>query len=167
MTGLSVIAAPDDLYDRYFGNVLAGPPCFARTYGDTHFKTHTTQRVRSIEIDLSKVNSDGRPNTADHFELGFALMVRTSAEWYGQAASCNTGDNAFECFLEGDGGLFRLTPLANGGLRLETGEAGIALEGESDTIELSGKSGDDRIFDLVPSKDECDDARAFFQGGNE
>jgi hypothetical protein len=158
---------PDSLYDRYFGNVLAGPPCFARTYDETHLKAHSAQRVQSIEIDLSKTNSDGTPNAADRFELGFALMLKTSSEWYGQAASCKASDAGFDCFLEGDGGLFKLTPLPAGGLRLETGDSGIALEGTSDTVELSGKSGDDRTFDLAPAKDECEAARAFFEGGDE
>lgn len=160
-------AASDDLYDQYFANVLDGQPCFARTYDDEHLKTHAAQRVRSIEIDLSKANSDGSPNASDRFELGFALMLKSSPEWYGQAASCKTGDTAFDCFLEGDGGLFRLTPLGNGGLRLETGETGIAIEGATDVVELSGKSGDDKVFDLAPAKDECNSAKAFFEGGNE
>jgi hypothetical protein len=159
-------ATSDDLFNQYFANVLDGAPCYARTYDEAHLKTHGTQRVRSIEIDLSKANSDGTPNAADRFELGFALMLKTSPEWYGQAASCKTSDAGFECFLEGDGGVFRLTPGDGGGLRLETGENGIALEG-SDAIELSGKAGDDRAFDLAPAKDECEAAAAFFQGGNE
>jgi hypothetical protein len=160
-------ATSGDLYDRYFSNVLAGPPCFARTYDDAHLKAHPAQRVRSIEIDLSKTNSDGSPNSPDRFELGFALMLATTSEWYGQSASCKASDTAFECFLEADGGLFRLTPAAGGGLRLETGEAGITIEGASDTIDLSGTEGGDRVFDLLPSKGECDAARAFFEGGNE
>ncbi|HVZ05357.1 hypothetical protein [Hyphomicrobium sp.] len=160
-------AAADDLYDRYFSNVLAGRPCFARTYDDTHSHAHAKQRVRSIEIDLSKANSDGMPNSSDRFALGFALMLKNGAEWYGQAASCKTSDEAFDCYLEADGGLFRLTPLADGGLRLETGDTGLSLEGAADTIELSSKEGDDRVFDLMPSKSECEAARAFLDGGNE
>jgi hypothetical protein len=163
----AVAATSDDLFDRYFAGILDGLPCFARTYEEAHLNAHSTQRVRSIEIDLTRTNSDGTPNAADHFELGFALMLKTSAEWYGQAASCKTGDDAFECFLEGDGGVFRLTPLDNGGLRLETGDNGISLEGASDAVELSGKSGDDRAFDLAPSKQECEDARAFFAGSGD
>lgn len=160
-------ATSSDLYDRYFSNVLAGPPCFARTYDDAHLKTHPAQRVRSIEIDLAKTNSDGSPNSSDRFELGFALMLAASSEWYGQAASCKASDTAFECFLEGDGGIFRLTPAADGGLRLATGETGLTIEGTSDTVELSGTEGGDRVFDLLPSKGECDAAHAFFEGGNE
>jgi hypothetical protein len=159
-------ATADDLFNRYFANVLAGRPCYARTYDNAHLKAHGDQRVRSIEIDLSKENSDGTPVVADRFELGFALMLKTSPEWYGQAASCRTSDDAFECYLEGDGGIFRLIPTEGGGLRLQTGENGISLEG-SDAIELSGKSGDDRVFDLVASKEECEAATVYFQSGNE
>lgn len=160
-------ATPDDLFNRYFANVLDGPPCFARTFDDAHLNAHSTQRVRSIEIDLSKANADGTPNSAERFELGFALMLRTGPEWFGQAASCKTNEENFECFLEGDGGVFRLTPEESGGLRLDTGENGIALEGGAGTVELSGKSGDDRIFELATSKEECESASAFFGGGND
>jgi len=161
-------AAPlSDLYDRYFSNVLDGRPCFARTYDDAHFKKHPHQRIQSIAIELAKTNTDGTPNSADRFELKFALLPLSSPEWYGQTASCKADESAFECYLEADGGLFRLTPAPAGGLRLETGETGLALEGTADTIELSGKTGDDRVFDLTPSKDECDAARAFFEGGAE
>jgi len=164
--GRAIAATSDDLFNRYFANVLDGAPCFARTYSDAHLATHKKQRVRSIEIDLSKANSDGSPNSADRFELGFGLMLKSTPEWYGQAASCKTEDSEFECFLEGDGGVFHLSPVANGGLRLETGENGISLEGSEDTIELSGKDGDDRVFDLAASKEECESAAAYFQGGS-
>src|SRR5262245_12873995 len=44
-------AAADDLFNRYFANVLDGPPCFARTYNAAYLQAHSDQRVRSIEID--------------------------------------------------------------------------------------------------------------------
>jgi hypothetical protein len=159
-------ATSEDLFNKFFANVLDGRPCYAQTFDDGYLAAHTAQRVRSIEIDLSKANSNATPNTADRFELGFALMLKTSPEWYGQAASCKTTDAGFECFLESDGGLFRLTPIAGGGLRLETGDTGIALEG-SDSIQLSGEVREDKAFDLVPSKEECEAATAFFENGNE
>jgi hypothetical protein len=160
-------AALSDLYDRYFSNVLDGRPCFARTYDEARFKKYPGQRVQSIAIELAKANADGTPNSADRFELKFSLLILTNPEWYAQTASCKTNDTVFECYLEADGGLFRLTPNAAGGLRLETGETGLALEGTADTIELSGKTGDDRVFDLIPSKDECEAARVFFEDGAE
>jgi hypothetical protein len=170
-SGVSVLpsaaATSDDLYNSYFENVLDGAPCFARTYDEAHLKDHPAQRVRKIEIDLSKQNSDGTPNSADRFEIGFGLMLTSGPEWYGQAASCKTNDADFECFLEGDGGVLRLSPRDGGGLRLETGENGIALQGGAGEIELSGKTGEDRAFDVAQSKEECRSASAFFEGGNE
>lgn len=163
----ALAASSDDLYDRYFSNVLAGRPCFARTYDKAHLATHTGLRVHSIEVSLAKKNFDGSPNSADRFELEFALTVTSSSEWYGQAAICRTTEASFECFLKADGGLFQLTPQPNGGLRLNTGETGISLEGIADTVELSGKTGEDRSFDLVPSKTECEAAHAFIEGGSE
>lgn len=163
----SSAATSDDLFNSYFANVLDGAPCFARTYDDAHLRDHPAQRVRKIEIDLSKQNSDGTPNSADRFEIGFGLMLTSGPEWYGQAASCKTNDTDFECFFEGDGGVFRLAPQNGGGLRLETGDNGIALQGGAGVIELSGKTGEDRAFDLTLSKEECRSASAFFEGGNE
>ena len=123
--------------------------------------------MRKIEIDLAKTNSDGTPNSPDHFALDFAVMLTSGSDWFGQAASCKTNDADFECNLAGDGGLFRLTPQKDR-LRLETGEEGISIEGLSGgDIELSGKDGIDRSFDLVPSKEECQEAAAFFEGGND
>src|SRR4029078_256587 len=95
---LAAAATPDDLFNRFFANVLDGRPCYARTYDETYLKAHDAQRVQRIEIDLSKTNSDGTPNTSDRFELGFALVLKTSPEWYGQAASCKTSTAGFECF---------------------------------------------------------------------
>jgi len=163
----SAAATSDDLYNSYFANVLDGAPCFARSYDEVHLRDHPAQRVRKIEIDLSKQNSDGTPNSADRFEIGFGLMLTSGPEWYGQAARCKTNDADFECFLEGDGGIFRLSPRKDGGLRLETGENGIALQGGAGDIELSGKTGEDRVFDLTQSKAECQSASVFFEGGNE
>ncbi len=162
----SSAATSDDLYNSYFANVLDGAPCFARSYDEPFLKEHPAQRVRKIEIDLSKQNSDGTPNTADRFEIGFGLMLKSGPDWYGQAARCKTNDADFECFLEGDGGVFRLTPQNGGGLRLEPGDSGIAIQGGAGDVELNDKTGDDRAFDLVQSKEECRSASAFFDGSN-
>lgn len=164
---VAVAATSDDLYNNYFGNVLGGRPCFARTYDESYLAANPKQRVRKIEIDLAKANSDGTPNSPDHFALDFAVMLTSGSDWVGQAASCKTNDADFECYLGGEGGVFRLTPQKDG-LKLESGEDGISLEGaDGGDIELSGKEGADRSFDLVPSKEECQEAAAFFEGGND
>lgn len=160
-------ATSDDLFNDYFSNVLAGPPCFAQTYDDAHLQSHPNQRVRSIEINLSKANSDGTPNSADRFELGFGVMLTSSEDWYGQAATCKTSETDFQCYLDGDGGLFRLIPEKGGRLRLEAGDTGLSLEGPDTDVELSGKNGIDRVFELVPSKGECEAALNYFGSAND
>jgi hypothetical protein len=165
---IAMAATSDDLFDNYFANVLDGRPCFARSYDESHLKAHQGQRVRKIEIDLSKNNADGTPNSADRFALDFAVMLTTGTEWFGQAASCKTDDADFECYLEGDGGIFRLTPRKDGGLTLESSDDGISIEGSNTEIQLSGHDGDDdRVFDLVPSKEECQAASAYLSTGND
>ncbi|RUO98988.1 hypothetical protein [Hyphomicrobium sp.] len=163
---LAVAATSDDLFNTYFANVLDGRPCFARTYEDKELAAHPDQRVRAIEIDLSKANADGTPNTPDRFQLGFALMLKSGPEWIGQTASCRTNDTDFECYVSGDGGVFSLTPKDGGELRLQTGDDGLALESSDKDIEL-GKDGGDSVFDLKPSKAECQAASAFFEGGSD
>ena len=34
-------ATPDDLFNRFFSNVLDGRPCYARTYDEKHLKAHS------------------------------------------------------------------------------------------------------------------------------
>ena len=164
---LAMAATSDDLYNNYFANVLDGAPCFARSYDDAHLKKHPDQRVREIEINLAKQNGDGTPNSADRFELSFGLMLASGTDWYGQTASCKTDESFFECYLEGDGGVFKLTPEKDGGLRLETGDSGLSLDGGDKDVELPGDDADDRAFDLVSSKEECQSAATFFAGGSD
>jgi hypothetical protein len=154
--------AKGNFYEQYFSVFKHGRLCYGRTYDDAHLIEHTEQRVRSIEIEMTKDNASGVANQPERFELGFGLMLRTSPEWYGQAAICKATDIGADCYLEGDGGLFKLTP-ADGGLRLETGDYGISLEGSKDFMSLSGTEGDDRVFLLKPSREECAAASADFK----
>ena len=156
-------APPASFFDQWFANAQGGTPCYGRSFDDAHLNAHTKQLVRRIEIDMTKSNASGIANTAERFELGFGLMLAKSAEWYGQAAICKSSEASADCFLEGDGGRFKLTPMPDGALKLETGDYGIALEGASDTIALSGSDGDDRVFLLKAARDECDAAAAFFK----
>jgi hypothetical protein len=158
-------ATSDSLYDNYFANVLGGTPCFARTYDPVHLQDHPEQRVKEIEVYLSKSNSDGMPNSPDRFALDFALMTRSGPDWYGQSARCKTNDADFVCFVASDGGVFTLTPQKDGGLRFEAGDSGISVEGSDadDGFEISGKANADQAFDLIPSHAECQSASAMFQ----
>ena len=169
LLGLSLPAAADPaaLFNTYFGKAQDGNVCFARTYDNAHLEKHPAQKVQIIEIDMTKDNASGKPNTPESFDLGFGLKTASSPDWYGQAAICKTEADTFSCFLQGDGGSFHLKPDGPNALRLETGDYGIAIEGSKDALTLDGKSGDDKVFILIPSRSECDAASAFFNTKNE
>ncbi len=160
-------AIASDFFDVAFAGTQGGTPCYGRTYDDAHLKSHPEQLVRRIEIDMDKTDANDRVNTAERFELGMAVMTKTSSEWYGNAAICKAVADSAECFLDGDGGKFKLTAADDGALRLETGDYGIGFEGEKDFIELKATSGDDRVFLLKPGRDECDAADKHFGADKE
>lgn len=146
-------------FDTAFLNAAGGNPCYARTYDDAHLQMHDKQTVRAIEIDMDKDNANDIPNTPERFQLGFGLKVKKSEEWFNGVAICQASDTAADCFIEGDGGRFLMTPEADGAIKLETGNYGIALEGEKDFVSISGSEGDDRVFILKPApRAECEAA---------
>lgn len=161
LTSASTAGAADagGLFDSHFTKIAGGTPCYARTYDDAHLKDHPKQQVKRIEFGMSKTNPDGVANTPENFELGFGVQVTRSPEWYTGVAICKEGGDTVDCFLEGDGGRFRLTADKDGALKLETGDYGLAFEGARDTLELSDKTGDDKVFILTPSAHaECEAA---------
>jgi hypothetical protein len=149
------------IFDTHFAKVQNGAPCYARAYDDAHLKAHPNQRIRRIEFDMAVKNPDGNPNGAENFELGFGVMTAVSPDWYTGSAICKAAGEAADCFLEGDGGRFRLTPDKGGALKLEAGEYGLAFEGAKDTLEISATDSDDKVFILAPSdRAECEAATA-------
>ena len=155
--------AADDLYTRYFAGRDGGKACYARSYDEAHLKSHPKQMVRRIFIDFDAAtrSDETRKNGADNFEAGIGFMLRRSDEWYGQALSCKTAGDRFECYLEADGGTFTLMPRGDA-LRLEvTGGAGsdIHAEGEKDFGAFGAPGSDDRVF-ILPRADRtlCDAA---------
>lgn len=158
---LSAHAADDGLFDSHFAKIQNGTPCYARTYDAAHLQDHPNQKVRRIEFDMTDKNANGNANTADNFELGFGVMSVTSSDWYTGSAICKTAGAVVDCFLEGDGGRFRLSAEKNGALKLETGDYGLAFEGAKDTLELPAEDKDDKVFILSPAPHaECEAATA-------
>ena len=149
-------------FATYFGAAKDGLTCWARTYDAAHLDQQPEQTTKSIAIDVARTKTNGEANTLESFEIGFALKVKASPEWYGQPGVCKSAGQGFSCLLEADGGLFHLTPEAPDALRLETGDYGISIEGGKDFVTLDGKTGDDKVFMLQKSKAECDEANAFF-----
>jgi len=160
---VSPAADADDLYTHYFAGVDGGNPCYVRSYDNAHLKAHPKQTVRRIFVDfgVNRRSDQSRKNGADDFEAGIGFMLKRSPEWYGQALSCKTVRDHFECYLEADGGTFTLTPRGEA-LRLEvTGGRGsdIHTEGEKDFGTFGAPGSDDRVF-LLPRGDRavCDAA---------
>src|ERR1700748_2331478 len=99
-----------------FETTFARRACFGRNYDAAHLRQHPRQTVGGISLSYVPTNVDGVRNTAAHFELGLAFVLKQGGSWYTGTASCTTVKTAFECSLEGDGGSFRVTPQA-GSLR--------------------------------------------------
>lgn len=140
----------DTLFQSHFAALAGGEPCYARAYSSEHLKAHPEQRVSEIELDMAKENPDGIQITEDAIELGFGIRLKGKPRWYTNVALCKSEGTRISCFLEGDGGAFTLTA-AGDGLRLVTGDYGIAIEGAEEFVELSGAQGDDRVFILQPA----------------
>lgn len=145
-------AAADDIYSRYFANADHGRPCYLRDYDDAHLRSHPKQTVRRIfiDFDVNTRSDETRKNGPDNFEAGIGFMLKRSPEWYGQALSCKSVADRFECALEADGGMLTLTPDKDA-LRLTVaGSAGadIHAEGEKDFGSFGGRGSDDRVFIL-------------------
>jgi hypothetical protein len=103
-----------------FATQPGGIACFARYYDRAHLQARPRQKVASIEIDMTPTNLDGESYSSNHFELGVGLRPRGKVEWYGGNAICNSEGAIFTCYLEGDEGDLKLTPLPGGGLKAET-----------------------------------------------
>ncbi|MBL6853369.1 MAG: hypothetical protein ISS15_02005 [Alphaproteobacteria bacterium] len=147
-------AAAGSLYDTTFGN--AGDPCFQRTYDAAHLKAHPRQTVSGISLQFTSFNADATTNTADMFELSLSFRLKSGNEWFGGPASCKTQGDHFSCALEGDGGVFTVTPMA-GALTLAVINRG-GTDAKADQINLEGRdgfagfgkpAGDDLVF-VIP-----------------
>ena len=146
-------ASTVDIYTRYFAGVSGGKSCYARYYDPAHLNAHPNQTVRRIEVDFDQNRRDHKvtKNTPADFQASFGFMLKRFNEWYGQELACKVASDHFDCYLEADGGKFRLTPEGDG-LRLQiTGGGGgtdqIVAEG-TDWGMFGGPGSDDRVFIL-------------------
>lgn len=149
------------LFQSHFASVADGAPCYARSYPAEHLASHPGQRVAKIVLDMEKTDPDGKAITEQNLQLGFAIQLKTSPEWYANVAICKSAGAEIDCFLDGDGGRFTVTADGGAAIRIETGSYGIAMEGTKDFIELPADTGDDKLFVLPPApRAECDAAAA-------
>ncbi|MCB6177013.1 hypothetical protein LHP98_02570 [Rhodobacter sp. Har01] len=120
--------------------------CYLRQYTLSHLASHPAQRVRQIALGPWAPEAGHQRYVA----LRVAVGLRGTAERFQGVAYCeNEADHLF-CQMEGDAGSFVLEPRPNGAVRMTLTRAGIGFEGNQDFVEISGTSGDDRVFLLPP-----------------
>jgi hypothetical protein len=123
--------------------VGSGMKCYSRTYDKGHLAAHPKQRITSIALAISSVQTSG-----DLRLWPYVLLVRMKGEkaalWQTETCSFNEA-GAFRCVVACDGGHFTLSvPETGPGLRLEL----------SDHYTLQGGCGDDREPVVLSAKTE-------------
>lgn len=146
-------------YETWLARKPGSVACYARTYDAGHLAAHPRQKVRAIAFDFEARRADAEGNTPLRFLVGLGVRLKNKPDWYANAAYCGeTPQGGFDCFLEGDGGRFRLVTTGPVMKMVLAGE--INIEGD-DFISFGGKGSDDNVF-LLPeaSKSVCDAAIA-------
>lgn len=128
---------------------LMGAGCFVRVYSAAHLRDHPLQQVTVIALRRAPVQDlDG----AVLVDVG--VEMRAWNEPLRGSAVCVPVGATLDCLLEGDAGAFTLEAGRGGALRLVVAPRGMAFEGTSDFAEISGTTGDDRLF-LIPPGTGC------------
>jgi hypothetical protein len=155
------LQARADTFDDYFAAREGTPRCYGRTYEPAHLKSHPAQQITRIVLEVQADRKDGVLPGNGGFDVGLSVWRRGLEDWYGGYGYCKAQAQAFGCSLEGDAGELHLTPLPDGGLKLQTGRLvfeGLTdfftIENDSFTVEsrngvVRGKS-DDARFLLLP-----------------
>jgi len=153
--GLVIAAAPaadaaESFYAAYIAERDGAAPCYARTYDRKHLAAHPKQRV--LQFFVTHSDSDqGAPPKA--FDLSFGFKLKDSTDSFASLAVCEAKGDGAACFVEGDGGGFRLAPRPDG--LLVTVVERLELEGMEGFSPNLAES-DDREFRLYASPEgEC------------
>lgn len=137
---LPAALAAQGLVDSHF---QPGTDCYRRWYDAAHLAAHPDQRVTEIAVGPWENRFDN-----GQMILIVEVHLRGDRQTYSGAAYCETG-KALACRMEGDAG--GLTIEADGlSILLRVAEGGMHFEGPSDFVEISGTTGDDRLFRLDP-----------------
>lgn len=126
--------------------------CYLRHYDKTHMSKHQDQLVTDIAIGPYAREW----GTRDYVVVTVMVSVRGTDEFFLGNAYCEEGGADLFCQMEADAGAFTLTPDKGGKIMLRLTRDGMAFEGQSGFIALSGTSGDDRAFLMPPvPADSC------------
>jgi len=149
-------------YEIWFARKSGSMACYARTYDAGHLAAHPRQKVRAITLDFEASRADSEGNTPLRFLVGLGVMLKDKQGWYASPAFCGESpQGGFQCFLEGDGGRFRL--VTSGPVMKIALSGEVAIEGD-DFISFGGKASDDNVFILKPAPQKvCDESTAEFR----
>jgi hypothetical protein len=140
----SIVALPAEAETMREALFPGDDGCFARVYDTAHLRNHPDQQVTAIWLapDLAETSRDVLA-----VRVGFTL--RASEVRFNSTAYCREEQADLSCGIEGDGGTFALTAQGDG-VHLTIGPDDLFIEGEAQVLDLSGTTGDDRVFQLQP-----------------
>lgn len=151
LPALAGAAEPADPIARLTAATEGAQPCFARSYGSTHFEAHPRKLVESVAVTAKASSPTGGGEQGRH-ELVFAVKLKQQASWLRKAGICVAEAGHLACRLDGEAGSAVLAALGQNGLRLETGPEGIGVDGpDGNLIGLGGAASDDNVFILHAS----------------
>jgi hypothetical protein len=125
--------------------------CYLRQYSREHLATHPDQMVTQIALGPEYGQAE-----ADVLVLRLAVQARGSAERFTASAYCDNAGDSLSCGIEGDGGLFTLTPGRKGALTMKVGRDPLGFEGARGFFTFGGGVSDDETFLIPPvPADSC------------
>ena len=127
--------------------MFPGPDsCYARSYSADLLASHPAQRVTQITVSPDFTIAD--PMLGLRVELRLRGVPGGAFEGYGYCE--NEGGDTLYCGMEGDAGVFQVTPAKKGGILITVSSYGMSFENDTGFATLERNSGDDRSFLLQP-----------------
>ncbi len=119
--------------------------CFQRHYDAAHLAKHPKQNV----MDIALTPAEGQ-KVSTSLVVDISVKLRGQSESYIGSACCEPDAVGLSCGMEGDAGAFSLALRDGGALFLKVDPGGMSFEGAQDFLTVSGTSGDDREFLMLP-----------------
>lgn len=145
--------APARPLERHFG---AWDSCYARVYSQNHLNKNQGQKVAEIRFDhfpttFGTYDQNGKisfdPASAEvHF--GVSVRFRGDDREYTNGGTCRPDGETYHCYIECDGGSFRLKHRSQTSILLING-SGFAVSGcGSEDYRMLDPEPDDKVFRL-------------------
>ncbi|NWG53666.1 MAG: hypothetical protein HXY28_08110 [Hydrogenophilaceae bacterium] len=106
------------------GALLGEGACYSAAFNAAHLEAHPDQTLTAFS--LKQAGEDIR--TLDNEEtrhVSFSFRLKGDSDLYAGIAGCDAGYPDSTCYVEGDGGEFRIRPLPNDDLAIEITRLGV------------------------------------------